>query len=363
MFSDEDDHPYHLGSRIAGVVQGYRPQVDWGGDAGSATIVLGGHNVRVGTSGWRRRCLYLLLLALLALSIANLSLTMVVLHTTYFNVDGMGDLHIVGGGLDMEGSTRFMDKVHAAEIKSRKGKHLLMEGYHNLSIQTTSTHLSDSFLHLGVSQVTGGSPVVEVRSSTGEHLFDSQLNGSTVGARRLTVTGSQGALFEGSVQTPLLFSKGVHELRLESITRRLSGRGAKDVNLEARDGDISVIASSHLTLGSQNGVLRFDNPKIYLSTLLVEGSTGGGDGGGDTTATTTTTTTTTTAATTASPQETQLPPPGREEPSTTPLPPSSSSSSSSSSSVEVYQVCVCPNGRLFMMEALAECEFADNVCR
>ena len=69
----------------AGVVQGYRPQVDWGGESGSATIVLGQHNVKLATSGWRRRCLFTLLVALLVISVTNFVLTLWIIKCIKFN--------------------------------------------------------------------------------------------------------------------------------------------------------------------------------------------------------------------------------------------------------------------------------------
>ncbi|KAK3870214.1 hypothetical protein Pcinc_024534 [Petrolisthes cinctipes] len=129
-----------MGTRLAGVVQGYRPQVDWGGDTGSATIVLGGHNVvRVGTAGWRRRCLYVLLVALLILSIVNLSITLWILKTLSFSVNGMGALHVVWGGVHVKGTTELLGPVTAAGMGSRIGEDFHLQSYHNLTITTSTT--------------------------------------------------------------------------------------------------------------------------------------------------------------------------------------------------------------------------------
>ncbi|KAK4314620.1 hypothetical protein Pmani_014095 [Petrolisthes manimaculis] len=129
-----------MGTRLAGVVQGYRPQVDWGGDTGSATIVLRGHNVvKVGTAGWRRRCLYILLVALLILSIVNLSITLWILKTLSFSVNGMGALHVVWGGVHVEGTTELLGPVTAAGMGSRIGEDFHLQSYHNLTITTSTT--------------------------------------------------------------------------------------------------------------------------------------------------------------------------------------------------------------------------------
>lgn len=71
---------------MEGAVRGYRPQVDWGGDECPATIKVGSHNVKVGTAGWRRRCLFILLFVLVLLSFINFVLTLWLLRKINFNV-------------------------------------------------------------------------------------------------------------------------------------------------------------------------------------------------------------------------------------------------------------------------------------
>ena len=66
-------------------MRGYKPQVDWGGEGGSATIMMGGHNVKVATAGWRRRCIFIFLATLLVISILNFILTCWILRKIQFN--------------------------------------------------------------------------------------------------------------------------------------------------------------------------------------------------------------------------------------------------------------------------------------
>ncbi|KAK8747836.1 hypothetical protein OTU49_016171 [Cherax quadricarinatus] len=373
MLSTELRHNHiGVGTRIVGVVQGYRPQVDWGGETGSATIVVGGHNVRVATSGWRRRCLYTLLVALLTLSVVNLSLTLWILKTIHFNVDGMSLLHVVVGGVKMQGKTLLMEKVSTASITSRREKNLVISGYHNLSVFTVPflppstadatdqdllsagdvplSHTS-TFLHLNVDNVLAGTHKFKVRGPHGEHLFQASASGSSVGAERLTVTGDEGAEFEGTIQTPLVYSQGVHELRLESWTRRVSGEAAQEVRVEARDGDISATSLKEAYLQAHQGAIRIDSPNIFLPKLPEYGvfqDTGAMERDNSVTET---------------PQESQIPAPEGENMPTTPLPSPPSQDAHTFPPVRVYQVCVCPSGRLFLVTASSACVPDDEVCR
>ncbi|XP_068223190.1 delta-sarcoglycan-like [Palaemon carinicauda] len=371
-----------VGTRIVGVVQGYRPQVDWGGDSGSATIVVGSHNVRVATSGWRRRCLYILLLALLALSVLNLSLTLWILKTIHFNVDGMGVLHVKIGGMENQGVSDIAQKMSVASIMSRKGEDIPINGYFNLTIQTseeqeTLTEYDDAnsttsdqllenrpaYLHLDVKNVLAGSKRFVVRDHhSGDELFRADGKGTYVGSKRFTVTGNEGAEFLGSLQTPHLYSKGIHVMRLDSETRDIKFRCNEELRMEARHGDISSISTGDATLRSKEGAIRFDSREIGLINLRVEGEKefremfGSGEEGE--------------SSTTQNPLDTQIPKPPTigsypsEKTTTTPMPMlAKENRSPASEEVKVYEVCVCPSGKLFAVEAAHACVPDDFVCR
>ncbi|XP_042874324.1 delta-sarcoglycan-like isoform X2 [Penaeus japonicus] len=352
---------------LKGVVQGYRPQVDWGGDSGSATIVVGKHNVRVATSGWRRRCLYTLLLALMALSVVNLSLTLWVLKTVYFNVEGMGSLHVVTGGVEMSGASDLGGKLAVGRILSRESEDLHINGYYNLTVFTAPENVSDStFLTLGVDDVVAGAKALLIQDTDGHTLFETSPEGTAVGADTLTVTGNEGARFAGSVQTPLVYADNVHELRVESVTRGVRAVAAEEARVEARDGDISTTSLRDISLVAKQGLIRFDNPFISMPKLPVHGDeaiTKEGlqkeeeekeeeEGSGTTSASGTTTPT---------PPETQVPAPGAVPAPTTPLPPKTPPQQSGP--VEVFQVCVCPNGKLFVVAVGYVCVSDEVVCR
>ncbi|XP_071545361.1 zeta-sarcoglycan-like [Panulirus ornatus] len=343
-----NDNHVGVGTRLVGVVQGYRPQVDWGGDSGSATIVVGGHGMRVATSGWRRRCLYTLLVALLALCIINLSLTLWILKTVYFNVDGMGPLHVLVGGVEMEGGTELLGKVSAAQLLGRRDKALEVSGYHNLTVltvpflpswdafdNTTTTtaeppyHNLKSFLHLNVDKVVTGAQKFTVR---GEHkglLYETSPEGTRVGAKKLTVTGSEGAEFQATMQTPHIFSQGVHEFKLESVTRNVKVQAPQDISVEARDGDILATSLKDTSLVAVQGAIRFDNPNIFMPKLSEHRPRQ--EAPQETTRPTVT------------PPETQVPPPDTIlEASTTPLP-GPPSPAQTPPPVQVFQVHICNN--------------------
>ncbi|GLH06835.1 Zeta-sarcoglycan, partial [Gryllus bimaculatus] len=83
--------------------------------------------VQVGIYGWRKRCLYLLILGLLVVVIVNLALTLWLLR------DGMGQLRIVAGGVQLRGQALVLDALLASSIRSRRGQPISVESARNFT--------------------------------------------------------------------------------------------------------------------------------------------------------------------------------------------------------------------------------------
>ncbi|GIY85663.1 gamma-sarcoglycan [Caerostris extrusa] len=75
---------------------------------------------RIGIYGWRKRCLYLLVVTLFFMVVVNLALTIWIIRVMDFSINGMGRLRILKDGLRLEGKSHFLHSVYAAKIQSRK---------------------------------------------------------------------------------------------------------------------------------------------------------------------------------------------------------------------------------------------------
>ncbi|KAI4902946.1 hypothetical protein NFI96_020370 [Prochilodus magdalenae] len=152
--------------------------------------------------------------------------------------------------------------------------------------------------------------MLEVKSSTGKLLFSADDHEVVVGAERLRVMGAEGAVFSNSVETPHVRAEPFKELRLESPTRALYMEAPKGVQIQAEAGDIQATCRSDLRLESKDGEITLDARRIKL-LRLPEGK--------------------------ASPTGTRQ---------------------------TVYEVCVCPNGKLFLSQAGtgSTCQISNNVC-
>ncbi|XP_062262657.1 delta-sarcoglycan isoform X1 [Platichthys flesus] len=270
---------------------------------------------KVGIYGWRKRCLYFFVLLLMILILINLALTIWILKVMNFTIDGMGNLRITEKGLKLEGDSEFLQPLYAKEIQSKPGRPLFLQSSRNVSINILgSNNQLLTQLVTGAHGFKAQGKMFEVKSTAGKLLFSADEQEVVVGAERLRVMGAEGAVFTKSVETPHVRAEPSKELRLESPTRSLIMEAPKGIQILAEAGDIQAICRNELRLESKDGEISLDARRIRLMGL----------------------------------------PEGK----------ASTSSSSSGTRQTVYEVCVCPNGRLFLSQAGtgSTCQISNSVC-
>ncbi|KAF3825530.1 hypothetical protein GH733_005512 [Mirounga leonina] len=152
-------------------------------------------------------------------------------------------------------------------------------------------------------KVTGGQP----RAKSGQYSRSQQVEGEEI--------GTEGAVFGHSVETPHIRAEPSQDLRLESPTRSLIMEAPRGVQVSAAAGDFKATCRKELHLQSTEGEIFLNADKIRLGSLPT-GSF------------------------------------------------SSSSPSSSRPRQTVYELCVCPNGKLYLSPAgvSSTCQSSSNIC-
>ncbi|KAM3832012.1 zeta-sarcoglycan isoform 1-T1 [Vipera latastei] len=272
----------------------------------------------VGIYGWRKRCLYFFVLLLLVTMIVNLAMTIWILKVMNFTVDGMGNLRVTKKGIRLEGISEFLLPLYVKEIHSRKDSPLVLQSDRNVTMNARN--------HMGhiTGQLTVGAEGVEAQckrfevssSEDGRVLFSADEEEIVIGADRLKVTGTEGAVFEHSVETPHIRAEPSQDLKLESPTRSLIMEAPKGIQVSAAAGDLKATCRKELHLQSTEGEIFLNADSIRLGNLPL-GSF-----------------------------------------------PSSSSPSSSATRQTIYEICVCPNGKLYLSPAGAgsTCQSSGNIC-
>uniref|UniRef100_F6Z3Q5 Sarcoglycan zeta n=2 Tax=Equus TaxID=9789 RepID=F6Z3Q5_HORSE len=237
----------------------------------------------VGIYGWRKRCLYFFVLLLLVTMIVNLAMTIWILKVMNFTVDSP----------------------------------LVLQSDRNVTVNARN--------HMGqlTGQLTVGADAVEAQckrfevraSEDGRVLFSADEDEITIGAEKLKVTGTEGAVFGHSVETPHIRAEPSQDLRLESPTRSLIMEAPRGVQVSAAAGDFKATCRKELHLQSTEGEIFLNADTIRLGNLPTASF-------------------------------------------------SSSSSSSSNSRQTVYELCVCPNGKLYLSPAGvgSTCQSSSNIC-
>ncbi|KFM60252.1 Delta-sarcoglycan, partial [Stegodyphus mimosarum] len=266
---------------------------------------------RIGIYGWRKRCLYFLVIILFSMVIINLALTIWIIRVMDFSIHGMGRLRIFKDGIRLEGQSHFLHAMYAAQIQSRKDQALKIESSRNITINARNKDGKiTNRLSIGPTSMTSFAEKFTIKNRKGETLFHADDKEVVISAERLRVTGSGGIRFEGSVQTPFVRAEPFQQLRLESPTRTLHVKAPEGIGIESRAGDISASCLKDLKLQSKEGAIWLDSDRVELRNLK-----------------------------TAIPTSR-----GRSYPG-------------------IYQLCACENGRLFLAPPEKVCQADNIVCK
>ncbi|CAK6952807.1 zeta-sarcoglycan-like isoform X1 [Scomber scombrus] len=209
----------------------------------------------VGLYGWRKRCLYFFLLLLLVTMIVNMALTVWIIKVMNFSVDGMGNLHLNQDGIRLEGISEFLLPLYVNEIQSRKDSLLVLRSEKNVTLNARNNHGQlTGQLTVGPEAVEAQCQRLEVRSRDGGRLlFTADEEEVIMTTEKFTVTGSEGAVFGHSVETPLIQARASEDLKLESPTRTLTMEAPRGVEVSAANGPLKVSGRKDLQLESTEG--------------------------------------------------------------------------------------------------------------
>ncbi|XP_011345951.1 zeta-sarcoglycan isoform X2 [Ooceraea biroi] len=287
---------------------------------------------RLGVYGWRKKCLYSFVLILMITVILNLALTVWIFKVMGFSSEGIGSLKVVPGGIELRGQAAVLDALVASSLRSRRGKNLVLESWSNF---TASARSHDgrllARLTVGEDRVDCVSRGFRITDPRGGVLFSADREQVIVGAEMLRVTGDGGAVFQGSVQTPLVRGESGRGLRLESATRSLKISAPQRVAIESWANEISASCLTDLKLQSVHGAIRLDAKSVYVKGLKTAIPVQGHSS--------------------REQQQQQQQHPGR-----------SSSTHQSQRETTIYQLCACASGKLFLARPDGNCQADKSIC-
>ncbi|KAF3692970.1 Gamma-sarcoglycan [Channa argus] len=244
----------------------------------SAPRSVSDHVYKIGIYGWRKRCLYLFVLLLIVILVVNLALTIWILRVMWFNTEGMGLLQVHSDGVKLEeGESEFLFPVYAKEINSREDNSLLVHSLENVTLNARNENGDvTGRISVGPKEAQGHTQNLLINSHNENMLFTADGEQAVIGPDKLRVTGPDGALFQHSVETPLLRSEHFKDLRLESPTRSLSMDAPKGVHIKALSGNIEAASNMDVILQSIDGLLVLDALTVRMPSLpLSEGNVPG----------------------------------------------------------------------------------------
>ncbi|KAL0883846.1 hypothetical protein ABMA27_015931 [Loxostege sticticalis] len=226
--------------------------------------------------GWRRTCLYAIIVLLMVLVFLNIALTLWIIGTLRLNAHGIGPIKIIKNGIQLDGHAWIVDNLAVSTISSQPAQPVTVHSYRNFTVlvsepthgeNNTSRHVELAKLLIKRDSVVCSGRKFEVRDAHGDNVFSASREEVRMSADTLAVDGVGGVTVKSAIQTPSVRAPPGSDLQLESLTRRLSLKAPQSIHFDSRAGSIDMTSHGDIKFDSIVGSIKIDAPNIVISNL------------------------------------------------------------------------------------------------
>lgn len=246
-------------------------EVDWN-NQDPATVIY-----KIGIYGWRKRCVYFLILLIMVITIINLSLVIWVMRVMDFNLDGMGKLRITDQGLKLyHGEAEFVNELRANLIRPSQNSELTLQSTGNVTVNARSAQGNiTGQLFIGNDEVVARNQKFYIKTDQGKTILYADKDNIHFAADKLEFLSPNGAHFSGSVETENLRAPPKKDLRLSSLTRSLHMDAPDGMSFKSAAGSVGITSLKDVTIKSINGKVLLDGEKISFKNLKTASASSG----------------------------------------------------------------------------------------
>lgn len=218
--------------------------------------------------GWRRNLLYGILIFLMILVFLNIALTLWIISALKLNMNGIGPIKIMNGGIQLQGQTWVVNNLVASTISTQPAHPITLHSHRNFTVLVSDPkHSEHSKLLIKRDNIEFSGKMFHVRDARGGDVFRASKEEVRVYADTFAVDGVGGLVVKTALQVPLVRAPPGSDLQLESLTRGLDLRAPQSIYFESRAGKIDVTSHTDLKLNSIVGAIKIDAPNIVITNL------------------------------------------------------------------------------------------------
>ena len=229
----------------------------------------------VGIFGWRKTCLYVLVVLLLALCIVNLGLLVWLVSVLELDDDHAGPLYFGEDRLQVRGRAEFTDSLALANLTGATGAALRLESNRNVRLLAGGAGAGmASELVVDQGRTTLTTPVMRAASASGGNgtaapYFEASEDRVLLRANEVRVSSASGMAVDGAVQTSVLqndFAAG-QGLTIESTGQSLNLQADDAVSLSSSNGEVTLTSLLGMSLSAGGDLTLSANQRLRLVDL------------------------------------------------------------------------------------------------
>eukprot|EP00055_Hartaetosiga_balthica_P005452 m.16010 g.16010 ORF g.16010 m.16010 type:complete len:309 (+) comp4557_c0_seq1:138-1064(+) len=243
-------------------------------DEGTEISVL---TTRIGIYGWKKFCLYIVVLFLIALSLLNIGLIVFLFRVVNLDLDSAGPMHFYKDRVLVRGRAEFQGGITASNISGFDNSTLLVESNQQIILRSLESPPSTqkSTVVLDGINVNVDTPNFQLTYDN-TPFFTASPEQTVIASNDIVVESPLGLRIDGSVLVPKIsnaYDRG-EGLTVESIGQQLTMRGVEDVTMESTTNRVDIKAQQGINLQSTQGDIVLDASNLRLTDLPHNGGSG-----------------------------------------------------------------------------------------
>lgn len=209
---------------------------------------------RVGIYGWRKYCLYLSLLLIVALSIMNMGLMVWMIRTLEMKEGAAGPLHFNDQQLLVQGRADFVGGL-SAQLFEAADAPLVMQSTENVTLRAGALDAGSAASTMILSEESVSVDTPSFRVGSGDNTFlSADEDAVVITANQMRVSAGSGMTVDGSVQTSRLTNAAGDGLTLSSPGRSLNIVAEQELTLRSEDESLTLSALLGIDINAQAGI-------------------------------------------------------------------------------------------------------------
>jgi len=236
-----------------------------GSSSDSASEDSRGLIYHIGIFGWRKRCLYLMILFVLMMAMLNMTLIVWIMRTQDFGMNGLGKLYITTNGIIVEEVSEFLASLQAKQVQSGRPLHITSRNNVSLTSFDQYNNIVGQVI-LAANHVILKNKELRIEDHKGRTLLHANDRMVSLDIPNIEVSVPEGVKVPRHMKVSGIRNDD-KDLSLQSQHMKVKVKAREKLFISSHGADVMLQSLNDVTLKSKKGKIDLDAGRIRVLNM------------------------------------------------------------------------------------------------